>query len=330
MPPQLLQIDNLTTSFARRDGIVRAVDGISYDVAPGEAVGLVGESGSGKSASVLSLLKLLPANGRVERGQALLENQDLLTLPEPELRAVRGSRIGMIFQNPLTSLNPTLPIGRQIAEPLVWHGLCSRSEARRRAVELLRMVGIPSPESRAREYPFEFSGGMRQRVMIAIALACRPRLLIADEPTTALDVTVQAQILDLLRAMRREFGMAVIMITHDLAVASEFCDRLVVMYAGRIAEIGPARQVLEQPRHPYVLGLLECTPDLGQGRGRLQSIPGAPPDMRRPPSGCRFHPRCPHASQRCRDEQPPLEEQKPGHWSACWHPVEEVQPSAEL
>ena len=313
----LLEVENLTVAFERRDGVVRAVEGMSYDVGEGEVVGLVGESGSGKSVSVLSILRLLAPNGRIESGKALLDGQDLLELSEKELQAVRGRDVGMIFQNPMTSLNPTIRIGQQIMEPLLWHQVCSRREAQTRAVELLDMVGIPSPRTRINEYPFEFSGGMRQRVMIAIALACRPQLLIADEPTTALDVTVQAQILDLLQTMGKELGMAVIIITHDLAVTSEFCNRIVALYAGRIMEIGPARKLLDKPYHPYVVGLLQCTPDLGQRAAELQPIPGSPPDMLNPPSGCRFHPRCPRAMTICREEQPPLVAQEPGRWAAC-------------
>jgi oligopeptide/dipeptide ABC transporter ATP-binding protein len=313
----LLTINNLTTYFFRRDGIVKAVDGVSLELAAGETLGIVGESGSGKSVTALSLLRLVRPPGRIVAGEVLFDGTDLLKVDNARLRQIRGSDIGMIFQDPMSSLNPTLRIGRQVAEPRWWHGAGKR-EAFQHAVQLLTQVGIPTARSRARDYPFQFSGGMRQRTGIAAAVACTPRLLIADEPTTALDVTVQAQILELIGELNARSGTAIILITHDFGVAAQVCRRIMVMYAGRVAEVAPTDQFLREPAHPYSRGLLSSTPILGRKLARLTSIPGSPPVMTRPPAGCRFHPRCPHAMDRCRVEEPPLIRLGPRHAAACW------------
>lgn len=289
-------------------GLAWAVDGVSFSVWPGEAVGIVGESGSGKSVSALALMRLLPpsARARVE-GEAWFDGHNLLALGAEAIRRIRGRQVGMVFQDPLSSLNPVLPVGEQIAESLRYHHGMPSARAGARAVELMEMVGIPGAAGRLRAYPHEFSGGMRQRVMIAMALACHPRLLIADEPTTALDVTIQSQILDLLNTLRRQTGMALILITHDLGVVAATCDRMEVMYAGRIVEEGPVGRLVAAPRHPYTAGLVRCVPRLDLPRHRrLRPIPGQPaqPEERLP--GCRFSPRCPHVMDRCRQEVPPL------------------------
>ncbi len=314
---KLLEVKDLKTYFQRPDGVVKAVDGISYSLEPGETMAIVGESGSGKSVSVKSLMRLIRPPGRIVNGQALFGGRDLLALSSREIQKVRGREIGMVFQDPMSSLNPTLTIGRQIMEPMLWHGLHSRKDARTRAIELLELVGIPSPEQRLSEYPFQFSGGMRQRVMIAMAIACKPKLLIADEPTTALDVTVQAQILDLLRNMQKELGMATILITHDFGVAAEFSQRVAVMYAGRIVETSPMRPFLKQQHHPYSSGLLRSTPEVGRAKTTLEPIPGSPPNMMDPPPGCPFHPRCPLADESCKASLPPLVEVEPERMAAC-------------
>lgn len=313
---ELLRVENLVTHFDRRDGEVHAVEGINYAVDEEESISIVGESGSGKSVSVMSLLRLLPENGHILDGQAYFQGEDLLTMSEEQLRKVRGGEIGFIFQNPLTALDPTMRCGMQIADALTWHAKGSEKEALEKAITLLRNVGIPAPEMRSRNYPFEFSGGMRQRVMIALALSCEPRLVIADEPTTSLDVTIQAQIMDLLNHMKAEYGMSTVLITHDIGLASEFADRLVVMYAGRIAEIAPTYELLRRPRHPYTRGLLA---NARMRRGHLSIIPGQPPDMVDPPSGCRFHPRCKYATEICQQEAPAQETVGPQHTLSCWH-----------
>ena len=313
----LLEVRNLRTHFYRPDGVVKAVDGISYSLNRGETLGIVGESGSGKSVSVLSLLGLLRKNGRIEGGEAFFEGRDLLKLSREELRQVRGREISMIFQDPMTSLNPTFRIGRQIMEPPIWHRLMGESEAGERALALLAKVGIPEHKSRFFDYPFQFSGGMRQRVMIAMALACGPKLLIADEPTTALDVTVRAQILNLIQAMKEEFSMSVIIITHDFGMATNFCDRIIVMYAGQIVESAPTMAFVESALHPYSQGLLRSTLDVGAVDVRLQPIPGNPPNLIAPPPGCRFHPRCAARQSVCEKEQPALVRIDDGHEVAC-------------
>ena len=323
----LLQVDDLTTHFFTRDGVVRAVDGVSFDVMRGEALAIVGESGCGKSVTSLSIMRLVASPpGRIVRGRVLFEGRDLLTLPEPEMRKVRGNAISMIFQEPMTSLNPVLTIGRQIAEALVLHRGLAPEKARARAIELLRLVRIPAPDRRAAQYPHQLSGGMRQRVMIAMALACEPRLLIADEPTTALDVTIQAQILDLMRELKRETGAAIVLITHDLGVVAEMAERVVVMYAGRKVEEARVDALFARPLHPYTRGLLDSIPRLGTAsaaardpaRARLAEIPGTVPSLAEPIVGCAFAPRCRYATARCRSESPPLEEKAGAHFAACW------------
>jgi peptide/nickel transport system ATP-binding protein len=319
----LLEVDGLTTHFFTRVCVVRAVDGVSFSVYPGETLAIVGESGCGKSVTSLSILRLIASPpGRIVAGRLNFAGRDLLTLTEPEMRAVRGNEISMIFQEPMTSLNPVLTIGRQIAETLTLHRGFSHENALARAVELLKLVNMPEPERRVTQYPHQISGGMRQRVMIAMALACDPRLLIADEPTTALDVTIQAQILDLMRKLKEKTGAAIMLITHDLGVVAEMAQRVVVMYAGRKVEEAPVASLFAQPRHPYTQGLLDSIPHLGSaggnGRKRLQEIPGMVPSMREAIAGCIFAPRCAHATERCRREYPPLEVKSAGHMVACW------------
>ena len=319
----LLEVDNLKTHFYTRDGIVRAVDGVSFSVMPGETLAVVGESGCGKSVTSLSILRLIASPpGRIVDGRIVFGGRDLLKLSEREMRAVRGNEISMIFQEPMTSLNPVLTVGRQIAESLIVHRGLSHSAAMQRATEMLRLVNIPDPQRRVSEYPHQLSGGMRQRVMIAMALACDPRLLIADEPTTALDVTIQAQILDLMRGVKEKTGAAIVLITHDLGVVAEMAQRVVVMYAGRKVEEAPVRELFARPRHPYTRGLLNSVPRLTEagapGRKRLAEIPGMVPSLRDDLVGCAFAARCGYASARCRGEYPPLEEKAPGHLAACW------------
>ncbi|HXR58945.1 MAG TPA: ABC transporter ATP-binding protein [Burkholderiales bacterium] len=322
----LLKIENLKTHFFTRDGVVRAVDGVSFDVFPGETLAVVGESGCGKSVTALSVLRLIASPpGRVVGGSIKFEDKDLLALREPDMRHLRGNEISMIFQEPMTSLNPVLTVGRQIAEALRIHRGLGRAEAHAGAVEMLRQVDIPEPQRRADEYPHQLSGGMRQRVMIAMALACNPRLLIADEPTTALDVTIQAQILDLMRALKEKTGAAIVLITHDLGVVAEMAQRVVVMYAGRKVEEAPVDSLFARPRHPYTRGLLASIPRLGEAAGeaeagvrRLAEIPGVVPSLKEDIPGCVFAPRCPHATEHCRREYPPLEDKGGGHSVACW------------
>jgi oligopeptide/dipeptide ABC transporter ATP-binding protein len=315
----LLQVRNLITTFRTAAGVVRAVDGVSWDVEEGETVALVGESGCGKSVSALSIMRLVaePA-GRIESGEILYKGRDLLKLREDEMRSVRGREIGMIFQEPMTSLNPVLSIGRQLTEGLEIHMGMKPPEARARAIELLGMVGIPDPERRLAQYPHHFSGGMRQRMMIAMALACNPSLILADEPTTALDVTIQAQILELMRDLARRLGVAMLIITHNLGVVARYADRVNVMYAGRIIEQASAGELYANPRHPYTLGLLRSVPRLDEPRrARLDPIDGQPPDLTRLPAGCAFSPRCAYRVDRCA-AAPPLERVGDAHTSACW------------
>jgi peptide/nickel transport system ATP-binding protein len=320
----LLQVEDLKTHFFTRDGVVRAVDGVSFSVAEGETLAVVGESGCGKSVTSLSILRLIASPpGRIVAGRLLFQGRDLLQKSEGEMRALRGNDISMIFQEPMTSLNPVLTVGRQIAEALELHQGLASAAATARAGEMLKLVHIPEPERRLRQYPHELSGGMRQRVMIAMALACSPKLLIADEPTTALDVTIQAQILDLMRELKARTGAAILLITHDLGVVAEMAERVVVMYAGRKVEEAPVGALFSLPRHPYTRGLLGSIPRLGDaaaagGRRRLAEIPGMVPSLREPMAGCSFAPRCPLAQPRCRAEYPPLEEKSPGHLAACW------------
>lgn len=324
---KLLEVRNLKTQFFTQDGVVHAVNGISYEVAQGETVAIVGESGSGKSVGVMSLIRLIPEPpGKIVDGEVWFDGQDLLKLKEEELRRIRGNRIAMIFQDPMTSLNPVLTIGRQITEAIELHMRFNREEARRRAVELLELVGIPGASSRLDDYPHQFSGGMRQRVMIAMGLSCNPQLLIADEPTTALDVTIQAQIVDLVERLKEELGMAIIWITHDLGVVAGMADRVLVMYSGFIVEEADVDTLYAQPRHPYTLGLLRSIPRLDLGRQkRLIPIEGLPPDLLDPPSHCPFAPRCPFSVEKCWAENPPLMEVGPGHRSACWVDISEVK-----
>ena len=326
MVDTLLDIKNLTVDFSTEDGDVHAVRGIDVSVADGEIVAVVGESGSGKSVSMLSVLGLHPKGRTHIGGEILWKGEDLLRVTEERLREVRGAEISMIFQDPLTALNPVLSVGRQITEMLHAHRKISRGDAKARAVEALRSVGIPQPETRVDNYPHEFSGGMRQRAMVAMALSCDPRLIIADEPTTALDVTVQAQVLELLAKAARESGRAMVLITHDLGVVAGLADRVVVMYAGRVVEEGPVEAVFADPSHPYTIGLLQSLPRLdGDAEAPLKPIGGQPPSMLNPPAGCAFHPRCPLASADagCLDEMPPDVAIGVGHRSAC-HRTREV------
>jgi len=318
----LLEVEDLRVEFTTRRGIVHAVNGISFAIAPGETLGIVGESGCGKSVTSLAVLGLLARNGRVRSGRALFDGRNLIELSDRALRGLRGREIAMIFQDPMTSLNPVLTIGRQIRETLETHFDLSRKEAEARAAELIDRVGIPSARARLRDYPHQFSGGMRQRAMIAMALACEPKLLIADEPTTALDVTIQAQILDLLRELVAEENAALILITHDLGVVAGMCERVNVMYAGMFMETGSAEQLFGSPRHPYTLGLLQSVPRLDAGRRlRLHPIEGSPPNMLRAPTACPFQPRCAYEVDLSGREVPQLVEIEPGHRVACFNPV---------
>jgi oligopeptide/dipeptide ABC transporter ATP-binding protein len=318
----LLRVEDLEVRFATARGTVHAVNGITFDIAPGETLGIVGESGCGKSVTSLAVLGILARNGRVTGGRALFGGRDLIRLSDRELRQIRGREIAMIFQDPMTSMNPVLTIGRQIREALEAHFGMERKEADARAAELLDQVGIPSPRLRLKDYPHQFSGGMRQRAMIAMALACEPKLLIADEPTTALDVTIQAQILHLLRTVVKERNTALIMITHDLGVVAGMCERVNVMYAGMFVEAAPAEAIFARPRHPYTLGLLQSVPRLDAGRRqKLTPIEGAPPGMLVDPTSCPFAPRCRFEVAESRQAVPPLVEIEPGHFVACFNPV---------
>ncbi len=316
----LLQVKELRTHFYTLEGTVRAVDGVSFDVREGETVAVVGESGCGKSVSALSIMRLIPyPPGRIVGGEIWFNGRNLLALNNEEIRQVRGKEIAMVFQEPMTSLNPALTIGRQLTEPLEVHLDMNASDAQERAAELLRLVGISEPERRLTQYPHQFSGGMRQRVMIAMALSCNPKLILADEPTTALDVTIQAQILELMKELNHQFGAAMIIITHNLGVVARYADRVNVMYAGKVIEHGSAREVYYNPRHPYTLGLLRSVPRLDQPRkARLDPIEGQPPDLANLPPGCSFRPRCKFAVEKCADEVPPLMEVGAEHLSACW------------
>jgi oligopeptide transport system ATP-binding protein len=327
----LLSVRDLEVRFWTGRGIVHAVNGISFDIAAGETLGIVGESGCGKSVTSLALMGILPRAGRATKGEAVFEGRDLLKMPDDELRRIRGREIAMIFQDPMTSLNPVLTVGRQIREALQTHFDLDKKEANKRAAELLGQVGIPSPDVRLGDYPHQFSGGMRQRAMIAMALACEPKLLIADEPTTALDVTIQAQILDLLRKLVSDRDTALVLITHDLGVVAGMCERVNVMYAGMFMETGSAEQLFTQPRHPYTLGLLQSVPRLDAARRqRLHPIEGQPPNMLQAPSMCPFAPRCRFEVPQSRQEVPPLKELEPGRHVACFNPVpdEEWQQTA--
>ena len=331
----LLEIRNLSVEFKTRGGIVKAVRNVSYSVEDGELLGVVGESGSGKSVGMLAIMGLLASNGRVASGEILFDGEDISPLApafagnpkayEEKMKSIRGNRIGMIFQDPMTFLNPVLRVGTQLTEGILCHEKCSREEAKNRAISLMKQVGIPSAEERFRQYPFEFSGGMRQRIVIASALACRPRLIIADEPTTALDVTVQAQILDLLRDIAHEQNTAIIMITHDLGVVAQLCERVNIMYAGQIVEHGTLDEIFYEPHHPYTRGLLQsvCTHGAA-GRQGLSSIPGTPPDLLKLNTGCAFMPRCAQAMKICKDYMPVPHEFSTSHCDVCWNDCREA------
>ncbi len=319
MSDPLLSVRDLAVGFQTDDGLLRAVDRVSFSVSSGRMLGIVGESGCGKSVTALSLMRLLPQPmGRILGGEIIFQGRDLLRLPIEAMPAVRGAQIGMVFQEPMSALNPVHTIGRQLSEVLLVHRRADKATALQQSVQILAKVGIPSPEIRIGEYPHQLSGGMRQRVVIAMALACHPQLLIADEPTTALDVTIQAQILTLIKDLQQEMGMAVILITHDLGVIAETCDDVVVMYAGRVAEQGPVGEIFARPGHPYTRGLLASIPRLsGRRKSRLNIIEGMVPGLRELPPGCRFANRCPYAEPRCADGVPPLEEVGPGHAVSC-------------
>jgi oligopeptide/dipeptide ABC transporter ATP-binding protein len=315
----LLEVRELRASFDGEQGEVRAVDGVSFRLERGRTLGIVGESGCGKSVTALSIMGLVPQPpGRIAGGEVLFDGEDLLKLPAARLRDLRGDKLAMIFQEPMTSLNPAFPVGDQVAEALLRHRAIAPREAQAQAIEMLRRVRIPSPERRAEDYPHQLSGGMRQRVMIAMALACNPKLLIADEPTTALDVTIQAQILELMRTLRAELGTAIILITHDLGVIAELADDVIVMYAGQVIERCSAERLFAEPQHPYTIGLLGSIPRLHLEQPRLSAIEGFVPDAAALPAGCRFHPRCPFAVEKCRQEVPPLLDITSGHQAACW------------
>ena len=314
----LLDIRNLKTHFFTEDGVVKAVDGVSFGLRKGKTLGVVGESGCGKSVTALSVMRLVSPPGRIAGGEILFEGKDLARLPEPEMRAIRGNRISMIFQEPMTSLNPVFTVGNQIMEAVQLHLKKSKAEAREHTIEMLRKVRIPAAESRVDDYPHQMSGGMRQRVMIAMALACNPRLIIADEPTTALDVTIQAQIIELMQELQREVGMSIMLITHDLGVVAEIADDVAVMYASKVVEYAPARELFANPLHPYTLGLLKSIPRLDTPRSeKLNVIPGTVPNPLHFPEGCKFYDRCPTRIEKCRTVEPALRQIKPGHWVAC-------------
>jgi len=316
--PNLLEIHNLKTYFYSGPETLKAIDGIDITVAAGETLALVGESGCGKSMTALSILRLVPEPGRIAEGRIEFSGEDLLLLPEEEIRRIRGNRIAMIFQEPMTSLNPVFRVGDQIFEVLRLHRGMNRQEAASAAARLLEQVGIPEPKQRLLDYPHQLSGGLRQRVMIAMALACDPQLLIADEPTTALDVTIQAQIMDLLAELKSSRDMATLLISHDLGVVAENADRVAIMYAGLIVETATTTSLFGNPLHPYTRGLLSCIPRLGEVRERLDPIPGQVPDVRNLPVGCSFRDRCPEAFGPCAEGCPPLREITPGHWARCW------------
>lgn len=317
----ILKVEDLTTEFHTQEGILRAVDGVSFKVKKGQVLGLVGESGCGKTVTALSVMRLIPQPpGKIAGGRVFFNGKDLLTIPESQMRPFRGKRLAMVFQEPMTSLNPVFTIGNQIGEMLRLHLKMSRSEARDRTVELLNLVGIPAPEQRVKEYPHQLSGGMRQRVMIAMAISCSPDVIFADEPTTALDVTIQAQILALLEELRGRMGLALVLISHDLGVIAEVAHEVAIMYAGRIVESATTEELFSNPLHPYTRGLLSSLPRFdhaGARRERLSAIPGSVPKLLELPQGCKFEPRCGFAFDRCREE-PPLEELSPGHWVRCW------------
>jgi oligopeptide transport system ATP-binding protein len=315
----LLEVNNLKTSFYTQFGEVQAVGGVSFNLEYGEVMGIVGESGSGKSVTMMSIMRLLDDNGKVKEGKVRFEDNDIVAMDEEAMSQIRGNEISMIFQDPMTSLNPLMTIGNQIMEPLRIHKKMTKEEAHKKAIELLHLVGIPSPESRMKQYPHEFSGGMRQRVMIAMALTCNPKLLIADEPTTALDVTIQAQILEIMKDIKQKLNTSIILITHDLGVVADICDKVNVMYGGLIIEQGAARDIFYNSRHPYTWGLMESVPNPNTlVKERLRPIDGQPPDLFKPPKGCPFYARCKHSMEVCKEHRPSYYEISKGHKSACW------------
>ena len=315
----LIDIEDLRVSFFTPGGEVQAVRGVSWFLNEGEALGIVGESGSGKSVSAYAIMRLLQSPGRVIGGTIRFNGVDMLSLSESDMRHIRGNDIAMIFQDPMTSLNPVYTVGDQLREPLKLHLNMKDKEAAKRAEELLAMVGIPDPKRRLKQYPFEFSGGMRQRAMISMALACEPKLLIADEPTTALDVTIQAQILEIMKDLKKRCCMSIVLITHDLGIVSDICDKIIIMYSGEIMEYGPIETLFANPKHPYTIGLIRSLPKIDQKEGEpLTPIEGSPVDLMHPPAGCPFAPRCEHCMKVCLTEKPPYFELEPGHYSACW------------
>lgn len=314
----LLEVKNLRVEFPTRHGTLVALDDISFDIAPGEILGVVGESGAGKSLTGSAIIGLLEPPGRVASGQIVLDGQRIDNLPAEQMRHIRGRQIGAVFQDPLTSLNPLYTVGRQLVETILTHLPMNEAQARERAIDLLRQTGIPAPEARIDQYPHQFSGGMRQRVVIALALAAEPRLIVADEPTTALDVSIQAQIIALLKRLARDKGAAVMLVTHDMGVIAETCDRVAVMYAGRVAEIGPVHEVIHQPAHPYSRGLMGSIPTMDEDRERLLQIDGAMPRLNAIPRGCAFNPRCPQVVDRCRQDRPDLMATGGATRAACW------------
>lgn len=323
MTQKLLSVKDLKTYFYTDDGVIPAVDGISFDLDKGGTIGIVGESGCGKSVTSLSVMGLIPQPpGKIVGGEIVFEGENLLKLSEADMRRIRGNDISMIFQEPMTSLNPVFTVGNQIAEAIILHQGLDKAAAREKSIEMLRLVGIPSPEKRVDDYPHQMSGGMRQRVMIAMALSCNPKLLIADEPTTALDVTIQAQILDLMRELRKNLGTAIMMITHDLGVIAELVEKVVVMYTGKIVEAADTHTIFKNPKHPYTIGLLASIPRLDGDGTRLQAIPGSVPIPGSFPVGCGFHPRCPFATELCVQKRPPAFEVGENHQVACWKVVD--------
>lgn len=322
MPQEaLLDIEQLNVAFMERDRRVTALRDISFQLYSGEILGLVGESGCGKSLTSLSVMKLLPQNAKIVNGDIRIDGSSVTRMSESEMKSLQGNVISMIFQDAMTALNPLIAVGRQIEEPLLLHRRSSAAQRRQRVIELLQSLGIPEPEANFEKYPFQLSGGMRQRIMIAMALACNPKVIIADEPTTALDVTIQAQILDLLKRIRSEYGTSILLITHDMGVIADMADRVAVMYAGNIVEIASAEDLFEHPAHRYTVGLLNSTPDVeSEQSGDLKTISGTVPDLYNQPSGCAFHPRCEHATDICRREIPPLTTKERNHVAACWHP----------
>lgn len=321
---ELLQVEHLSVEFTGGEQTVRVIDDLSFSLDKGETLGIVGESGSGKSVTSLAIMGLLPSNTAHVTGNVFLQGEDLLALSAKKMQDIRGSRLSMIFQEPMTSLNPIQTCGKQIMEVMFLHQKLTHKQAREKAIDLLRLCGIPDPQQRFREYPHQMSGGMRQRVMIAMALACQPELLIADEPTTALDVTIQAQILELMKEIKHKQSMSIIMITHDLGIVADFCDRVLIFYTGQVVESAPVSQLFSQPLHPYTQGLIRALPKISDRVDRLEAIEGMVPDANEMPVGCHFHPRCPYATARCRQEAPPLAELEDGRCVRCFKVMEEA------